>query len=161
MTTTNTTEPQNWREYRRLCVWEMHPQGQRQQAIAAALGLTQGAVSQIIARARGGGVGALRHHKPQGAKPRLTAAQKADLLGKLRQGATAYGFQGAVWICERIAQLSAQEFSGTDHPEYSGPLLRQLGWSVQRPLVRATQRAATASAERVETDLPTLKKRPK
>jgi hypothetical protein len=59
MTTTNTTEPQNWREYRRLRVWEMHQQGHRQQAIADALGLTQGAVSQIIARAETSGVGAL------------------------------------------------------------------------------------------------------
>ena len=99
MTTTNTTEPQNWREYRRLRVWEMHQQGQRQQAIAAALGLTQGAVSQIIARARVGGVEALRHHKPPGAKPRLTAAQKADLLAKLRQGAS------ALWLPGRCLDL--------------------------------------------------------
>ena len=92
MTTTNTTEPQNWCEYRRLRVWEMQQQGHRQQAIADALGLTQGAVSQIIARANAGGVAALQYHKPPGAKPRLTAAQKAALLGKLGQGATAYGF---------------------------------------------------------------------
>ena len=103
MTTTNTTAPQNWREYRRLRVWEMHQQGQRQQAIAAALGLTQGAVSQIIARATVGGDASLQYHKPPGAQPRLTAAQKADLLGKLRQGAPAYGFQGDVWTCARIA----------------------------------------------------------
>ena len=133
MTTTNTCEPQNYREYRRLRAWEMHQQGYRQQAIADALGLTQGAVSQIIARARAGGVEALRYHKPQGAKPRLTAAQKADLLGKLRQGATTHGFQGDVWTCERIAQLLAQEFSGADHPDYGGPLLRQLGWSSGPP----------------------------
>jgi transposase len=161
MTTTNTAEPQNWREYRRLRVWEMHQQGQRQQAIAAALGLTQGAVSQIIARAEAGGVTALQYHKPQGAKPRLTAAQKADLLGKLRQGATAHGFQNDVWTCERIAQLIVKTFGVTYHPDYIGPLLRQLGWSVQRPIVRATQRDETAIAEWVATDLSALKKSPK
>ena len=80
MTTTNTSEPQNYRAYRRLRAWEMHQQGYRQQAIADALGLTQGAVSQSLARARAGGVAALQHHKPQGAKPRLPAAQKTDLL---------------------------------------------------------------------------------
>ena len=84
MTTPNTTEPQNWREYRRLRVWAMHQQGHRQQTIADALGQTQGAISQIIARANAGGGEALEYHKPQGAKPRLTAAQKAALLGKLR-----------------------------------------------------------------------------
>ena len=45
MTTANTTEPEHWREYRRLRVWEMHQQGHRQQTIADALGLTQAAVS--------------------------------------------------------------------------------------------------------------------
>jgi len=109
MTATNaTTEPQNWREYRRLRVWEMHQQGHRQQGIADALGLTQGAVSQIIARAEAGGVEALRYHKPQGAKPRLSAAQKTDLLEQLRQGATAHGFQGDVWTCEPERQTGVR-----------------------------------------------------
>ena len=103
----------------------------------------------------------MQYHKPQGAKPRLTAAQKADLLSKLRQGATAYGYQGDVWTCERIAQLIAKAFSVTYHPDYIGPLLRQLGWSVQRPIVRATQRDETAIAEWAATDLPALKKSPK
>lgn len=160
MTTMNTTEPQNWREYRRLRVWEMHQQGHRQQAIADALGLTQGAVSQIIARAQTGGVAALQYHKPQGAKPRLTAAQKTDLLDKLRQGATAHGFQGDVWTCERIARLIEKTFGIKYHPDYIGPLLRQMGWSVQRPVVRATQRDETVIAQWVETDLPALKKSP-
>jgi len=162
MTATNaTTEPQNWREYRRLRVWEMHQQGHRQQGIADALGLTQGAVSQIIARAEAGGVEALRYHKPQGAKPRLSAAQKTDLLEQLRQGATAHGFQGDVWTCERIAQLIAKCYGVQYHPDYIGPLLRQLCWSVQRPIVRATQRDETAIAEWSASELPALKKSPR
>jgi transposase len=160
MSTTDTATPQNWREYRRLRVWEMHQQGQRQQAIADALGLTQGAVSQIIARVGAGGVEALRYRKPQGAKPRLTAAQKTDLLDQLRQGATAHGFQGDVWTCERIAQVIIKLYGVQYHPDYIGPLLRQLGWSVQRPIVRATQRDESAIAEWAATDLPALKKSP-
>ena len=160
MTTTNPSEPQNYREYRRLRAWEMHQQGYRQQAIADALGLTQGAVSQIIARARAGGVAALQHHKPPGAKPRLTAVQKGALVAKLRQGAAAHGFQGDVWTCARIAQLIDKEFGVQYHPDYIGPLLRQMGWSVQRPVVRATQRDEAAIAQWVETDLPALKKSP-
>lgn len=160
MTTTNATEPQNWREYRRQRVWDMHQQGQRQQAIAAALGLTQGAVSQIIARAKAGGVEALRYHKPQGAQPRLTAAQKTELLEQLRQGAIAHGFQGDVWTCERIAQVIVKRYGVQYHPDYIGPLLRQLGWSVQRPIVRATQRDESAIAEWAASELPALKKSP-
>ena len=36
----------NWREGRRLRAWELHQQGWKQQEIADALGVTQGAVSQ-------------------------------------------------------------------------------------------------------------------
>lgn len=158
MTTTNTNEAQNVREYRRLRAWEMHRQGYRQQAIADALGLTQSAVSQIIARAEAGGIEALRHRKPQGAKPRLTAAQKADLITKLRQGAPVHGFQGDVWTCERIAELIKKEYGVTYHRDYIGPLLRQMGWSVQRPVVRASQRDESAIEHWVETELPGLKK---
>jgi transposase len=138
----------------------MHQQGYTQQAIAEALGLTQGAVSQIIARVKAGGVEALRHRKPQGAKPRLSAEQKADLINKLRQGAPAHGFQGDVWTCERIAQLIKQEYDVTYHRDYIGPLLRQMGWSVQRPVVRASQRDENAIEHWVETELPRLKKSP-
>lgn len=160
MTTTNDTEPQNWREYRRLRVWEMHQQGYRQTEIAQALGLTQGAVSQIIVRAKAGGVEALRYHKPQGARPRLNAEQKADLIEQLGQGAVAHGFQGDVWTCERIAQLIECEYGVTYHPDYIGPLLRQMGWSVQRPVVRANQRDEAAIQDWVEERLPALKKKP-
>ena len=139
----------------------MHQQGHRQQAIADALGLTQGAVSQIIARAEAGGVEALRYHKPQGAKSRLTAAQKMDLLDELRQGAIAHGFQGDVWTCERIAQVIAKRYGVQYHADYIGPLLRQLGWSVQRPIVRATQRNENAIAEWAASELPALKKGPR
>ncbi|HHY55945.1 MAG TPA: hypothetical protein GYA08_10965 [Chloroflexi bacterium] len=56
MATTNECISQNWREYRRLRAWEMHQQGYKQQAIADALGLTQGAVSYIIKHAKAGGI---------------------------------------------------------------------------------------------------------
>lgn len=158
MTTTN--KPQNVREYRRMRVWEMHQQGYRQQAIADALGLSQGAVSEIIKRAKAGGIEALRHHKPQGAKSRLTVEQKADLITKLRQGAPAHGFQGDVWTCERIAQLIKKEYGVTYHRDYIGPLMRKLGWSVQRPMVRASQRKESDVQHWVETELPRLKKSP-
>jgi hypothetical protein len=43
---TTTTQPRSWREGRRLRGWELRQAGWTQAAIAAALGVTQGAVSQ-------------------------------------------------------------------------------------------------------------------
>ena len=57
----------------------MKQQGWKQQDIAAALGVTKGAVSQWMRRAREGGVEALRRHPPPGPTPKLTAEQLAHL----------------------------------------------------------------------------------
>ena len=136
----------------------MHQQSYPQQAITEALGLTQGAVSQIVARAHVGGVEALQDHKPQNTKPRLTTDQKADSVTTLYQNAAVYGYQGDVWTCTRIAQLIEKEFGVHYHPDYIGSLLRQIGWGVHRPLVRATQRDEAAIAQWVASDLPAHKK---
>ena len=74
---------------------------------------------------------------------------KTGLVAKLRQGAAAYGFQGDVRTCTRIADLIEKEFGVQYHPDYIGPLLRQMGWSVQRPVVRATQRDEAAIAQKL------------
>jgi DNA-directed RNA polymerase specialized sigma24 family protein len=60
----------DWREGRRRRAWELKEQGWKQQDIAAALGVTPGAVSQWLSRARQGGVEALRRHPAAGPTPR-------------------------------------------------------------------------------------------
>lgn len=138
------------KEHRRFRVWEMHKQGYRQQAIADALGLSQSGVSRIIKRGREGGKAALKTRQAPGAKPRLSQVQKAELLEKLKQGAEAFGFEGAVWTTRRIARLIEDEFGVHYHPDYIGPLLRGLGWSWQKPSVKATQRDEQAIQEWLE-----------
>jgi len=160
MTTMKESRAQNWREYRRMRVWEMQQQGYKQQEIADALGLTQGAVSYIIKRAKAGGKAALCHHKSPGAPARMSMEQKQQLLVELAQGAEAHGFRGEVWTTERIAQFIAQRFGVQYHHDYIGPLLRQLGWSPQRPVVRASQRDEAAIEQWVDITWPELKKKP-
>ena len=60
----------DWREGRRLRAWELHEAGWSQAAIAEALGVTEGAVSQWMRRAReGGGPEALRKRTGVGVAP--------------------------------------------------------------------------------------------
>ncbi len=63
--------PVDWREGRRLRAWELKQQGWTQQAIAEALGVTPGAVSQWMTRAKAGGVQALRRRPAPGPTPKL------------------------------------------------------------------------------------------
>lgn len=130
----------NWREGRRLRAWELHQAGWKQQAIADALGVTKGAVSQWLTRARAEGPEALRHRKPPGSQSKLTAEQQARLPGLLERGAEAFGFRGTVWTQPRIAEVIRREFGVRYHPSQVGRILQRLGWSRQKPVRRARQR---------------------
>lgn len=64
--------PKDWREGRRLRAWQLYQQGWKQKDIAEALGVTEGAVSQWMRRAKQDGPDALRHQPPPGPQPKLT-----------------------------------------------------------------------------------------
>src|SRR5919202_5686791 len=87
----------DWREWRRLRAWQLKQQGWRQRDIAAALGVTEGAVSQWVSRGRQGGVASLRHQPPPGPSSRLTPEQVAELPVLLARGEEGIGFLGEVW----------------------------------------------------------------
>jgi transposase len=100
--TTAQQEPSDWREGRRLRAWALKRQNWSQQAIADALGVTSGAVSQWMRRAREGGAEALRRRLAPGSPPKLTTEQRAQLPHLLAQGAEAFGFRGDVWTAKRV-----------------------------------------------------------
>jgi len=54
----------DWREGRRLRAWELKQEGWKQQDIARALGVSKGAVSQWMKRAKQEGMEALKHRPP-------------------------------------------------------------------------------------------------
>jgi transposase len=152
--------PQEWCEGRRLRAWALKQQGWSQQAIAKALGVTPGAVSQWMRRGREGGIDALRRRPLPGATPKLTGEQRAQLPVLLAQGAEAFGFRGDVSTAKRVTTVIRREFGVRYHPNHVGKLLRAAGWSVQKPIARASQRNEDViEAWRTER-WPTLKKGP-
>lgn len=137
--------PRDWREGRRLRAWELHDQGWTGTRIAEALGVTQGAVSQWLKRAReGDGREALRHQCPPGATPKLTTEQREQIPTLLEKGAEAYGFVGEVWTTARVAAVIARELKVHYHPAHVSRILRALEWTPQKPKLRATQQDARA-----------------
>jgi transposase len=153
------SEPQSWREGRRLRAWDLHQDGWSQRRIAQALGVTEGAVSQWLKRARHAGSAALRHHRPPGRPPRLTESQRAEVVRLLERGAEAFGYIGAVWTTTRVAEVIARELDVSYHPAHISRLLRRLGLSVQKPIQRASQRDEAAIAAWQTERWPALKKR--
>jgi transposase len=159
MEKTLSSQATNWREGRRLRAWELHQKGWKQQEIAEALGVTQGAVSQWLKRAQDEGVVGLRHRPPPGAAPRVSSEQRDQLLELLAHGAEAFGFRGDVWTQPRVAALIRDWFGVSYDPSQVGRILKASGWSSQKPVHRATQRDEAAIRRWKEERWPEIKKR--
>src|SRR4051794_6115858 len=160
-TTRVANQPHDWREGRRLRAWALRQQGWTVRAIAAALGVSPGAVSQWLARATEGGDPALRRHRPPGRPPKLTTQQRAQLPSLLARGAEAFGFPGQIWTTARVAAVIAREFGVRYHRAHVSRLLRSLRWTVQQPIQRATQRDEAAIAQWYQTRWPAIKRGPR
>ena len=140
MEKTLSSQANNWREGRRLRAFELKERGWKQTEIADALGVSEGAVSQWIKRAREKGVQDLRHKPPPGAPPRLSEDERARLPELVAEGAEAHGFGGDVWTCERVATVIRREFGVSYHPAHVSRLLKKLRLSLQKPERRGDQR---------------------
>jgi transposase len=130
----------NWREWRRLRALHLKQQGWFQRDIAEALGVSEESVSRWLARARHGGPETLLAHPAPGRPAKLSDAQKRLIPEFLWHGPEAYGFRGQVWTRARIAKVIEEEFGARYHKGHVGRLLRELRWTPQVPVRRATQR---------------------
>lgn len=152
-------EESSLREWRRMQALHLRELGWRQGDIAAALGVTKGAVSQWLSAARVGGPEALRAQPQRGGPARLVPEQKRLIPDFLGHGAEAYGFRGEVWTCRRIAKVLVQEFGVSYRRSQVSRLLKELEWTPQVPLTRAHQRDEQAIKRwRVEV-WPEIKRR--
>ena len=78
----------------------------------------------------------------------------------LLQGPQAAGFDSALWTCRRVAQVIAQTFGVSYHPDHVGRLLHGLGFSCQYPQHRARERDEEAIRQWRLVEWPRIKKKP-
>ena len=136
----NAKQTKDWREGRRLQAWQLKQKGWKQKDIAEALGVTTGAVSQWMKRAREKGVEALRHRRGGGPKPRLSEEQLSGLPALLAKGAEHFGFRGEVWTQARVGKVIEREYGVKYCPRHVGRILKTIVWSRQKPIEKASQR---------------------
>lgn len=132
--------------------------------VAAALGVAAQTVRAWRRAYRKGGRPALASRKPTGRPPRLTAAQRVRLAGLLAAGApAACGFAGRhLWTQQLVADLVAREFGVRYHHDHVGVILRDLGFTHQKPARRAVERdEAAIEAWRRDAWPALLKKTPR
>ncbi len=148
-----------WKEARRLQAFVLKQKGWKQTRIAEALGVTDAAVSQWFASLSDQDVSALLARPHTGRPPELTREQKNLIPDLLSHGAEAYGFRGELWTNARVAQAIEWEWAVRYHPSHVARLLKELKWTPQLPIVRATQRDEAAIAFWRQAHWPELKKR--
>jgi transposase len=134
------TQPNNWKEGRRIRAWELKKLGWKNQEIAEALGVSKGAVSQWMKRGENGGIKKLRSKPRPGRKPKLSVLNRIKLAEKLKLGPEHFGFRGEIWNCKRIAWVIKKEFGVIYHPNHVNRVMKAMGWSLQKPKEQDTRR---------------------
>lgn len=149
---------EDWREARRRRALELKREGWSQVRIAEALGVTQGAVSQWLKTAREQGEEALEARKSTGRPRLLSEVDRGSIPGLLKLGARSWGFANDAWTLPRIADVIAKHFGVRYSPQHVSRIMRQLGWSPQKPITRAFERDEQAIEEWKQERWPALKK---
>ena len=148
-------------EARRLQAAELFAQGRTQAEVAHELGVSRQSAHVWHTRFQEGGVDALRSRGPTGPDPKLSTGDLARIEQALLAGAMANGFDTDLWTLERVAVVITQLTGVRYHPGHVWVILRRrLGWSVQRPERRASERDEEAVARWVAHEWPRIKKGP-
>jgi putative transposase len=91
----------------------------------------------------------------------LNKKQQRDLEKSLLKGSFELGFDDGFWTCPRVAELIKMKFGLDYHPDSVGRLLhRELGWSVQRPQVKAKEKDEKKIRTWLKEDWPKIIKKP-
>jgi len=134
-----------------------------------ARGVTQAEVARACAVSRQTASGWVRllaqdphawRRRPLGRPGAMSAAERARLTKMLIAGAVANGFATELWTLARIAKLIKREFGHAFSTVHVWRVIRELGFSSQRPTGRALQRDEAAIGSWKTKRWPALKKTP-
>jgi transposase len=107
---------------------------------------------------RAKGSKALKAKRLLGRPNRLTSKQRQQIETALLRGPAAHGYSTDLWTLPRIATVIEREVGVRYHPGHVWRVLRQLGWSLQRPAKRARERDEDAIQRWRKERWPRLKK---
>ncbi|HEV7281114.1 MAG TPA: winged helix-turn-helix domain-containing protein [Pirellulaceae bacterium] len=144
-------------ERRRLRAAALIAEGLPTSEIARRVGSDPSSVRRWKAALREGGTAALAASPHPGPKPKLNDGQKDELAVIVRKGAVAAGFSNDWWTTRRVAKVVRDRFGVSYHFNHVGKLLKALGFSQQKPRLRASQRDEQAIETWRQRDWPRIK----
>ncbi len=105
-----------------------------------------------------GGKQALRRTGEPGRPRKVTDADLAKVERALEKGAKANGYRTDLWTLARVAEVIEKTTGVKYHPGHVWKVLRQMGWSRQRPARHAAERDDAAIEQWVNERWPKVKK---
>jgi transposase len=135
--------------------------GVPQAEVARRVGAHRQSVSRWAQQLEEGGVRALQRAGRAGRKACLRPEHLRCIERGLRRGPQALGYESGLWTSARVAHLIEKECGIRYHAGHAWRILRQLGWSCQRPTGRALERDEEKIRLCKQKRWPELKKRPK
>jgi transposase len=146
-------------EKRRRRAVQLLESGQTLSAVARQVGAAVSSVFRWWQRYRRKGTRGLDAKPAPGRPPRLSPAEKRQLVNLLTRGALRAGYRTDLWTLPRVAALIHQRFGVRYHPAHVWKVLTALGWSCQKPERRAVERDEVAIARWTQGEWPRIKKR--
>jgi transposase len=158
----------NWRP-KQLTRWQMEERRMKgvtllqagrlsQKEIAKRLSVSRVSVNKWKQHLEAEGRKGLKARTSSGRPAKLSRKQQQDLLCVLSQGAAVVGYPTERWTLKRIQQVIQKNYQVKYHPKYLNRLLRQLGWTPQVPLDRASERDEALIRAWLKQDWPRIKK---
>lgn len=135
--------------------------GQKQNHVAKIMGVWSTAVCNWMRLYKKGGFEALKSTLSSGRPKKLTINQKEKLAAIIRNGSVAAGFQNELWTGKRVAEIVEKEFGVKYHHQYIPTLLRELGFTLQKPARVAREKDEKKAKQWISKTLPAIKKKPK
>lgn len=135
-------------------------QGETQAVVARRLGVSRTTAMRWAASWEEQGREGLRAAGRAGRKPRLSSDQLDRVEQALLQGPLLFGYTTELWTLPRVAELIHRITGVRYHPGHVWRVMRQLGWSLQKPTTRARERDEEAIGRWVKTTWPAVKKTP-
>lgn len=148
-------------EKRRMQAARLLKKGIHEAEVARRVGAHRQSVNRWARQLEECGIAGLKKAGRAGRKPRLLEKDLENIREALKRGPEALGYETGLWTAWRVADLIERECGVQYHPGHVWKILKQLGWSCQRPTGRALERDEEAIHRWKKKRWPELKKKPK
>ncbi len=138
--------------------WKLFRSGKIQADVARELGVSRQSVSRWYSAWCEGGAGALNGTGRAGRLPSIDVKQLKDVERAILKGPLSFGYKTDMWTLQRVAEVIEKQTGILYHPGHVWKILRQLGFSRQRPARRAVERDDQEILRWVKQDWPRVKK---